>query len=254
MNLEKKNVLIAFLTGLVLGGISVSFLLWPSLPSLLALPCDVKPSEYLNTTNFGIKIIDPDAKLPKARSGEVQQQHLVNLQWRCDVKNSSKIPLRYNLKTELLDKDAFVLSTTIYDSQNGQGDLPPGQVHTVFDNVILEFNLAKALASSRITPTALKTNDQIEQERSQILAQQEQAAQVLQAERKAMFDEVIAKWKEIKAGMSKSEVEVILGQPKTVRTYSSIGDVWIYPRIDGSYTTPQVKFTPTGEVKGWQMP
>lgn len=258
MNTEKKIVAVSFVAGAVLASFAAYLLLRPSLPSVQALRCDVQPNEFLNISGFEIKILDTDLKMPKPRKGDSQQARMASLQWRCTVKNISTVAVRYDLKAELLDKDGFVLAAATVDSQYGQGDLSSGQSHTVHDDIVLKYSRARTLASSRVTPKALKTNTQIEQERWQTaraaLTEQQNRLAAAQAERQKRIKEAGAKWKDLKEGMTKSEVETLLGKPKTVHPYSTIGDVWEYSAIEGSYTTPQVKFTPSGEVKGWTMP
>ena len=70
---------------------------------------------------------------------------------RCEEPIST-VAVRYDLKIELLDNDGFVLRTVGLDSQDHQGDLLPGQTHTVYDDITVEYSRVKALASSRVTP------------------------------------------------------------------------------------------------------
>ncbi len=72
--------------------------------------------------------------------------------------------------------------------------------------------------------------------------------------RQRMLDEHRAKWRQLRQGMSKAEVEDLLGKPDSVRSYSAIGDVWGYPSPPGTYRILSVDFSREGLVKGWRGP
>lgn len=255
MNTKNKTVTVSFIAGALLAAVAVYLLLRASLPSVQALRCDVQPNEFINISGFEVKILDTDVKLTRSRKGETPQPRTASLQWRCDVKNTSTVAVRYDLKTELLDKDAFVLATATVDSQYGQGDLSAGRTHSVHDDIVMEYSRSKTIASSRVTPKALKTNAQIEQERQEQLARQWQTAQAAQAEQQKRVDGEKEKWMKLKRGMSKVEVETLLGKPASIKPFKYGEDWWEYPSVNASkYSAPYVEFSAGGVVTGWEAP
>jgi hypothetical protein len=83
-------------------------------------------------------------------------------------------------------------------------------------------------------------------------AREDRARSAKEQQRK-LLDLERAKWMQLKQGMSKEAVEALLGKPLGVRDYV-VFSVWEYERVEGSYRAPQVEFTPSGAVKGWEMP
>ena len=260
-----KKVII-FCVCLILSAVGIVYLfLRQSLPSVQALRCDVQPNEFIQISSFEVKILDTDKKIPQRNKDSIPLPRTASLQWRCYIYNISTGAIRYELTIEFLDKDGFILATGTIDSNYGQGDLVPGKWQSVHSDIILEYSRAKNLTSCRIAPKALKTDFQLQSERQQqILQQQEQQQKLTQqlaeinqqrdAERQKQIDEIRERWKRLTEGMSKTDVQELLGKPKEIRAYSMIGDIWVYPAIEGSYHAPRVEFTPTGYVKGWEMP
>jgi len=265
MSNTKTAIVVSFVLGAILAFFAAYLLLRPSLPSVQALRCEVPPNEFLKISGFEVKILDANVKSPRPRKGDDPRPRMARLQWRCDVQNISTVAVRYGLKTELLDKDAFVLATGDVDGQYGQGDLAPSQTHTVHEDVSMEYARARAIASSRVTPKALKTNAQMEQEREEQRLQQWRTAQAAQAEqqrrlaaaqeeRQSRVDAVRKVWKDLRQGMTKADVQSLLGKPLSIRSFGSAGDWWEYPPIEGTFTHPKVNFSQAGQVTGWTAP
>ena len=247
MNTGKKAIIVSFVAGVVLTFIATYLLQQQSLPSIQELRCDVQPNQFLSVSGFEVKILDADVKSSRVREDGASQPRMASFQWRCKVKNISTVTVRYELKIELLDKDAFVLATATVDSQYGEGDLSAGQTHTVYGDIVIDYSRGKTIASSRVFPKALKTNAQIKLEQQGERARQLQAVQVAQ-------DAIRKPWKDLRQGMTKPEVQALLGKPLSVRSFGSAGDWWEYPGIEGTYTSPKVEFSPGGQVKGWTAP
>jgi hypothetical protein len=261
MNIKNKHILVSFAAGVILASVAVYLILRPSLPSVQALRCEVQPNEFISISGFGVKVFDTDKKLPKPESGNARQPRIASLQWRCNVKNISTVPVRYRVAAELLDRDGFVLATDVIDSHYDQGDLSPGQTHRVHNDIVMEYSRLRILASSRVTPVALKTDAQIEQERAQTeqkrkeeRAQEQQAHQAARDERGKRINAVRKAWKGLRQGMTKAEVQSALGKPRSIESFGSAGDWWEYPSIEGSYETPKVDFSSDGRVVGWTGP
>jgi hypothetical protein len=69
------------------------------------------------------------------------------------------------------------------------------------------------------------------------------ALQPWEEEKLRMAQQDVAKWKQIKKGMRKAEVEAILGKPIKIEENPKYNwESWSYPRLVGSYETTYVTF------------
>jgi len=164
------------IAGALLAAIVAYFFFWlahPSAPVYDMLQCDVQPNEYISISDFSLDVLDADVKV-KRPWNNFSQSRMTRLQWRCDVKNISTVAVRYELKTELLDKGSIVLATTTVDSNDKQGDLLPGQTRAIHNEIIMKYSAAKIIASARVTPKMLKAKDQIEQEQRRVIGSKRQ--------------------------------------------------------------------------------
>jgi len=251
MNIGNKAGTGSCIIGALLAAIVAYFffrLAHPAVPVYDMLQCDVQSNEYINISDFALEVLDADVKV-KRQMGDFSQSRMVRLLWRCEVKNISTITVRYELRTEFLDKDAVVLATSTVDSNDRMGDLLPGQTHAVHNEIIMEYSNAKIIASSRVIPKILKTIDQIEQEQRKVAAKPER-----QAEMQGQLEATSNAWKKIQRGMPKAEVEKLLGKPVSVTTYGNWNKYWHYNEVKEGFKTPQVEFSSNGKVKSWIAP
>jgi DNA-directed RNA polymerase subunit RPC12/RpoP len=296
--------------GVVFGGLLTLLVTWWFLgeqesTAVKRLHAEVTPNNYLTVSLFETKMLGTDEQL--IRSGNTKGLKNANLQWRCQVRNVSAIAVHYTLHVDLLDRDGFVLATSVIDSNLRDGDLAPGQSRTVYENIFVELRQVRNLSTCRIKPTALKTDFQLrqeaqyalqkqqEQQEQQRLAtietsrrqreeeekqraaatevynrkineQQQQLKNEFEAQRKiqeqALKEQELALakqralWRQLRQGMSKLEVEGLLGKPQSIRPGDGfvLGDWWLYLAVNGSFNRPRVEFTPKGMVRGWDGP
>ena len=282
---SKKNFMIRaaiayFLAGVVLASLLCYFVFWRSSHSSKTLPCEVLPNEPINISNFQIKLLDVEMVNEKKKSGAVPQQRMATIQWRCNVENTSTNDFGYILKVELLDREGFVLTTDSISGSNKQGDILAGHVQAVHSDIVMGYLPARAVASARVTPTALKSRAQINQEqaawqeanraeqqsalqRSREWAQfeakekekKEAEKKIIEARQKEHLVSVRKIWLQLRKGMSEAQVESILGKPENAESLGPLLYKWEYPRVEGFYATPSVLFSvDTRSVYSWSSP
>ena len=76
-----------------------------------------------------------------------------------------------------------------------------------------------------------------------LAAQQKIQLQYQQAEaqRQLTINAEVAKWKKLRKGMKKDEVEALLGKPSSVQTIGN-NETWTYPSVPGDFTILRVDF------------
>ncbi len=221
----------------------------------------VEPNDFISVAGIETKVIDTEINPPRTGSGKsdlASKSRTATVQWRCRVQNKSGQAIRYTLQIQLLDRDGFILASCTYDSNEVSGDLLPRATQSIYQNVLVAYTKINHLSACKVTPLALRTDDEIRSEKEQvrekeILREQAKFRQT-QTERQKSLNAELNKWKELEQGMTKDEVESLLGKPRSVEVYGTLRDTWVYPPMEGSYIARKVEFDRTGKVKGWRVP
>lgn len=61
-------------------------------------------------------------------------------------------------------------------------------------------------------------------------------------------------WANLQIGMEQHEVEELLGRPRKITNFGSLGITWYYPPIDSGFVELTVLFSSSGEVKAFDGP
>ena len=196
------------------------------------------------TTDYAgsLEISQAEAKLTPKKSGQTAVAVKFN------VKNRHPTEVSVQATVTLFDKNGFELGQRVVSSDSGQGNFSVGESRPMFIEIGLAKTEAQSLYRAKILGRSLKTHTQIqEEEQANVEESRKKMDEILATNRKAQAA-IAAKWEQLEKGMSKSEVESLLGKPTSVRS-NNYYEEWEYE--GSSYMRSNVLFSRDGALNSW---
>jgi hypothetical protein len=231
--------------GLLLGLVAVA-LLGKLVQETFSIDGDVKDlkTEFSNPHRGLVEIGQAQAKLTPSNAGPVK------VAVKFEVRSKRELPMAVSCKVDIFDARGFHLGTQDTHSKSSLGDFGALESRSMFVTFELSRADAKSLDKVRIAVTPLRTAGEIEEDQ-----ERERRERSLRYEKERIEDErarVVAgkKWQSLVYGMSKEEVEEILGKPVSVRAGFG-GETWEYRHQWNQLVRPSVDFNDIGLLKSW---
>jgi len=247
-----RGIVIAFLAGGivsfggVLGAIQLGW--YPFVSS----PIELRTESHM--TYPGLKVGSASLKIMSLLPGQdrVTQKQLRLVSCKFELTNLLDSSIRYHTKFTLLDRDGFVLGEKSIDSNAVAGNLGVRGSRTVFVEFSLPASAAKSATMAKIDAMALKTDTQIAEENVEAEANRLRQQVAFDRARNEEIAAIRAHWGALQQGMSKRQVEELLGRPRSIDS-DYFGDTWFYAKT-GSFARAKAVFSKEGALKSWESP